>query len=308
MATVHPHSMAVATATVQAVEAQLRYQMIERDARLVARFGERVTGAREPRALLTPTGRVIASQPDGWVPAMRLHPPAGGGRMSVGDGQTVTAETLGFEEAYLIRAAPTLAAHGRPAAGPVITLSLLGRDRAEAEIAGERHQLRLRHSEILTLLCARPAGMTSEELSIEIYGDPDGAAAIRVEISRLRKLLGDCIEPEHYRLTGVVGSDVARVCALLHRGEVREAAARYPGALLTGSDAPGVVREREALEQWLRQSILTAGDQEALWGWLQTDSGAADLTAWQRLLTNLPFHDPRRSLAATRVTQLRTLL
>jgi hypothetical protein len=308
MATVHPHSMAVATATVQAVEAQLRYQMIERDARLVARFGERVTGAREPRALLTPTGRVIASQPDGWVPAMRLHPPAGGGQMSVGDGQTVTAETLGFEEAYLIRAAPSLAAHGRPAAGPMITLSLLGRDRAEAEIAGERHQLRLRHSEILTLLCARPAGMTSEELSIEIYGDPAGAPAIRVEISRLRKLLGDCIEPEHYRLSGVVGSDVARVCALLHRGDVREAAARYPGALLTGSDAPGVVREREALEQWLRQSILTAGDQEALWGWLQTDSGAADLTAWQRLLTNLPFHDPRRSLAATRVTRLRTLL
>ncbi len=279
--------------------------MIERDARLVARFGGRLTDAREPRALLTPTGRVIASRPEGWLPATRLHPPPGGGPLPLPGGQSVMAEALGFEEAYLVRAVPSPTAHGRAAARPVLTLSLLGRDRAEAEIAGERRQLRLRHSEILALLCARPDGMTSEELSVEIYGDAAGAAAIRVEVSRLRKLLGDCIEPEHYRLAGVVASDVARVCALLHRGEVRQAAARYPGALLTGSDAPGVVREREALEQWLRQSIMTAGDPEALWAWLQTDSGTEDQAAWQRLLTSLPFHDPRRSLAATRVARLR---
>ena len=30
-----------------------------------------------------------------------------------------------------------------------------------------------------------------------------------------------------------------------------------------------------------------------------------DLAAWQRLLSNLPFQDPRRSLAASRVGQLR---
>ena len=51
--------------------------------------------------------------------------------------------------------------------------------------------------------------------------------------------------------------------------------------------------------------MLTAGDQEALWAWLQTDSGMTDLAAWQRLLQNLPFQDPRRSLAATRVGHLR---
>ena len=187
----------------------------------------------------------------------------------------------------------------------MLTLRLLGRDRGEAEIGGTRHQLRLRHSEILTLLCAHPDGMTSEELSLGIYGDPAGAASIRVEVSRLRKLLGDCIEPEHYRLAWTVGSDVAHVCALLHRGEVREAAARYPGPLLPGSEAPGVIREREALEQWLRQSVLTADDQEALWTWLQTDSGMTDRAGWQRLLQSLPFHDPRRSLAATRVGHLR---
>ena len=50
---------------------------------------------------------------------------------------------------------------------------------------------------------------------------------------------------------------------------------------------------------------MSAGDQEALWGWLQTPSGGADVAAWRRLLANLPFADPRRSLAASHIAQLR---
>jgi hypothetical protein len=65
------------------------------------------------------------------------------------------------------------------------------------------------------------------------------------------------------------------------------------------------VAEREALEGWMRQSVMSAGDQEALWAWLQTPTGSSDLPAWQRLLANLAFADPRRSLAASRVGQLR---
>jgi cytochrome c-type biogenesis protein CcmH/NrfG len=38
---------------------------------------------------------------------------------------------------------------------------------------------------------------------------------------------------------------------------------------------------------------------------LQTAGGAGDLAAWQRLLSNLPFQDPRRSLAASRLGTLR---
>jgi hypothetical protein len=128
---------------------------------------------------------------------------------------------------------------------------------------------------------------------------------VRVEISRLRKLLGDCIEPERYRLSPAVSSDLARIWGLLHRGEVREAATRYRGPLLPRSRAPGVMRRRDALERWLRQSVMSAGDQDALWAWLQTASGARDGPAWRRLLSNLAFNDPRRSLAAARIAQLR---
>ncbi len=306
MATVHPHSMAVATATVQAVEAHLRCEMLDRDARLLSRYGAQLTMGPGPRALVTASGRVVASQPLGWLPAARLTVPAGGGPLMIGTVPAV-AEALGHEDAYLVRADPAPACSGSAPTteGRQLSLSLLGRDGGEAELAGQAISLRMRHAEILTLLCANPEGMSSEELSEGVYGDPTRAGSIRVEISRLRKLLGDCIETDHYRLRPGVVSDVAQVCGLLHRGRVREAAARYLGPLLPRSSAPGVVREREALEGWLRQSVLSAGDQEALWGWLQTTSGARDVAAWRRLLANLPFADPRRSLAASRIARLR---
>jgi hypothetical protein len=212
------------------------------------------------------------------------------------------AEALGCEDAYLVRATPAPIPSGL--AAPVLSLTLLGRD-GEAKLSGRKIPLRPRHAEILTLLCANPEGMTSEQLAEAVYGDSTRGGGIRVEISRLRKLLGDVIETEHYRLRAGVLSDVAEVCGLLHRGQVRDAATRYPGPLLPRSRAPGVVHERSALERWMRQSVMSAGDQDALWAWLQTASGTTDRPAWQRLLANLAFADPRRSLAASRIAQLR---
>jgi hypothetical protein len=307
MATVHPHSMAVATATAQAVEAHLRCGMLNGDARLLSRYGDRIGVGSGPRALVTSTGRVIASQPLGWLPIERLTLPDEGGLVEVSPQLTVIAEPLG-RGAVLVRAQPTPEPAGAPPAR--LTVALLGRDRGEAEVrsggvTSGRLQLRMRHAEILTLLCANPDGLTSEELSAAVYGDPLRAGSIRVEISRLRKLLGDCVETDHYRLRAGASSDVAQVAGLLHRGQVREAAMRYPGPILPRSDSPGVAREREALELWLRQSVMSSGDVEAVWEWVQTPSGGADLAAWQRLVSNLPFQDPRRSLAASRIAQLR---
>jgi hypothetical protein len=267
---------------------------------VLSRYGDRLTSGPGPRALVAPSGRVIATQPLGWLPMDRLKLPPGGGGLELSGGMAV-AEALGRDDAFLLRA--TLAPAPRHSAS-VLSLTLLGRD-GQARLSGRQIPLRPRHAEILTLLCATPEGLTSEQLADGVYGDSTRAGGIRVEISRLRKLLGDVIENDHYRLRAGVLSDVAQVCGLLHRGEVREAAARYPGPLLPRSRAPGVVHEREGLERWMRQSVMSAGDQEALWAWLQTTSGAGDLPAWQRLLVKLPFADPRRSLAASRIAQLR---
>jgi hypothetical protein len=124
---------------------------------------------------------------------------------------------------------------------------------------------------------------------------------------RLRKVLGRYIDTDPYRLAVDVESDVARIAGLLARGAVREAAEAYGGPLLPHSEAPGVVREREELDRWLRQAVMTAEDDDALWAWVQSPSGNDDLPAWKRLLGRLAFEDPRRSLAAAHLGTLRHL-
>jgi hypothetical protein len=147
--------------------------------------------------------------------------------------------------------------------------------------------------------------MTSEELAADLYGDAGLPVAARVEVHRLRKVLDGAIETDPYRLAIDIELDVARVRGLLDRGAITEAAARYEGRFLPHSEAPGIVREREALEAWLRHAVMTAGDKEALWAWVQSASGRDDLQAWKRLLAALDFRDPRRSLAAAQVRSLR---
>jgi DNA-binding winged helix-turn-helix (wHTH) protein len=194
------------------------------------------------------------------------------------------------------------------AARPLVKLTLLGRDRATLDVDGRREELRPRLAEILVLLCAHPDGMSAEALTAGLYGDSGHASSVRVEVSRLRKLLGPWIDTERYRLTCDVETDARRVEGLLSAGAVREAAEEYAGPLLPGSEAPGVTRERDHLDSWLRQAVMTADDPEALWAWVHCASGEDDLPAWKRLLSQLSFRDPRRSLCASRVGELRAAL
>ena len=176
------------------------------------------------------------------------------------------------------------------------------------EIDGRREELRPRLAEILVLLCAHPDGMSAEALTAGLYGDSGHASSVRVEVSRLRKLLGPWIDTERYRLTCDVETDARRIEGLLAAGAVREAAEEYTGPMLPGSEAPGVARERDHLDGWLRQAVMTADDPEALWAWVHCTSGEDDLGAWKRLLSQLSFRDPRRSLCASRVGELRAAL
>src|SRR3954466_11995611 len=93
-------------------------------------------------------------------------------------------------------------------------------------------------------------------------------------------------------LTTDTESDLAHVRTLLDRGEVRVAVEQYEGPLLPHSEAPGIVRERDELEAWVRQGVMSADDRDALWAWVQCSSGRDDLPAWKRLLTQLDFRDP----------------
>lgn len=302
MSTVHPHSFAVAVATAGAVEAHLRCEMHEHDARLRSRYRDRVMAGSDDRALVTSSGRVIASSPAGWMPEPRLELPACGGELTLPCGAPAFAEPLDHDGAFLLRRlehAP--AGSSRRAA----QLRLLGDDRPRVELDGRSMPLGRRQAEILALLCLRPAGLTTEQLGTDLYGDRASSSTVRGEVSRLRKQLGLAIETDPYRLAGHVESDVGRVRTLLLRGAIRDAAELYAGALLPQSDAPGVERERDELEGWMRHAVMTADDRDVLWTWLQTPSGHDDAAGWKLLLGALDFRDPRRSQAAAQVGRLR---
>ena len=84
------------------------------------------------------------------APGTAPEPSEGGGQVPLGDERLLFAEPLPYEEAYLVRGEPEVGAHGRRATA--LSLNFLGRGSAEAEFSGRRLRLRLRHSEILTLL------------------------------------------------------------------------------------------------------------------------------------------------------------
>jgi hypothetical protein len=303
LATVHPHSLAVATATARAVEASLQLALQERDARLHARYGNRVSPDRS--ALMTPSGRAIGAIPPGWGVAGRLAIPPGGGALVLPSGVEAVAEPVSPTlEAFVVHA--TESRRVTSISRPLVKLGFLGRDRATLEIDGRMTELRPRLAEILALLCAHPNGMSADTLCADLHGDRGGSvSSVRVEVSRLRKLLGPWIDTDRYRLTCDVETDVRRIEGLLAAGNVREAAEYYAGPLLPNSEAPGVARERERIDAWLRQAVMTADDTEALWAWVHTLTGAEDLGAWKRLLTQLEFRDPRRAQCAAQVGELR---
>jgi hypothetical protein len=307
--TVHPASLADATATAAAVEGSLMLELRERDARMLARYGDIVARSPATIALVAPSGRPITRLPDTWGAKDRLAIPPGGGELVLPSGAHAVAEPVSSAlNVFVVQAVDRRPGPAQPGTRPMVKLSLLGRGRATLDVDGRHEELRPRLAEILVLLCANPDGMSAEALTAGLYGDSGHASSVRVEVSRLRKLLGPWIDTERYRLTCDVETDARRIEGLLAAGDVREAAEQYPGPLLPGSEAPGVVRERDHLDGWLRQAVMTSDDPDAVWAWVRCASGEDDLGAWKRLLSQLSFRDPRRSLCASRVTELRATL
>jgi signal transduction histidine kinase len=100
---VNPHSLAVAITTARAVEGHLAYRLEQRDELLRARHQWRMSGGADRRALVAPSGRVVADDFRGWLRAARLAPPPGGGEVVLPSGELAFAEPVGHGEALLIR-------------------------------------------------------------------------------------------------------------------------------------------------------------------------------------------------------------
>jgi GAF domain len=102
MTDVHPGSLDAVLAAARAVEANLRVRAQQRDAELRARYLDRMAPAKDPLALLSRSGRVIAD-PEGLLRDERVEVPTDGGAVMLPGGRPGLAEPLDHEDAYVLR-------------------------------------------------------------------------------------------------------------------------------------------------------------------------------------------------------------
>jgi hypothetical protein len=327
----HPSTMALVNAAAKLAEGHLRLRMQARDEALRTRCAPYLAALRhEHGALVTPSGRVLASLPHDWLPVARLEllPSSGGGALTLPDGRSAMLEPLA--EGFLLRSgaprgsaeAPARlaasdasdvsgGAEGSAGSGQVVSvapahlkLRFLGHA-PTAELDGRRLRLTQRHADMLTLLALHPAGVTAEQLATGVYGERGNPVTARAEIHRLRAQLGAAVvRSGPYRLHAELVADFRTVREELRAGRVRAAAAAYRGELRPGSEAPAVTEERELLAATLRRAILDAGDVEAMWLLAETATGADDLELAERLTRALPPSDPRHATMAARTELL----
>ncbi|MBM7789104.1 helix-turn-helix domain-containing protein [Tenggerimyces flavus] len=298
--TVHPAMRALVTAAAQLAEGQLRVRMAASDEAMRER-NMRHLHELGPHggALLSASGRVLATEPYGWLPE-RLDVSAGTGRIELGDGRDGLVEPL--DEGFLLRVPRARRAVPRRRS---LRLTFLGSAPPTAVVDDRRVVLTLRPAELLALLVVHPHGLTAEQLTLHLYGDSGNPTTVRSEMHRLRGLLGDGVfATKPYRIVADVSSDATDVRSAVRRGDVAAAVAAYAGPWLERSDAPALRVERDELDAVVRRAVLDCADADLVWAFAETSTGASDLEVYELLDTMLPEHDLRRPAVAARLHRL----
>ena len=292
----HPAMVSLVKATAQLAESHLRTEMMIRDEEMRSRNLPLLLSLRDdPGALVTASGRVLASEPYGYWPN-RIKVGANLEPLILPDGREALVEPLA--DGYLVRA-PHLRSH---TVRPTLSLLFLRPGPPLAVLNGRQMPLRLRHAEILTALALHPTGLTAEQLTLHLYGEDGNPTTVRAEIHRLRSQIGeDVLRARPYRLNADLSADFLRARDALNLGDVHAALALWQTTLLARSEAPLVRKERELLGTALRSAVLKQRDREALWTFGETEDGKTDLEVWEQLVLSLPSQDARRSAARARL-------
>jgi len=289
-----PRALALCRAAARTAEAELARSAATADtAALRTCLGLLGGSARQPAALLTAGGTVLYAASIDPAELADLRPAPG--VLPLPDGRLLTVEPIGAHGHLLIR----------PVTPGAVHLTCLARDQALLECDGRTHRLSRRHSEVLLALNLLVNGVSGDQLAVALSDAEVPPATLRVELSRLRALLGPAVlGSKPYRLLRPIRSDFAEVRDLVAAGRAGEALDRYAGPLLPWSDAPVVVAAREALKQQLRAAVLAGRDPRLLRRWVDAPWGAGDARAWRTLADNLPGGSTQRAAAAGRARAL----
>src|SRR4029077_1582338 len=184
-ATVHPTTVALVDAVARLAESHLR--------ELHDRMLNSLRSVAAP-ILARIASPALAVDPDGWVAAVDSLPPHNRIALpqEIAPGR-VLFPTLGpcdvepLPGGWLVR----LAAQDSLDTVSRATLDLRDTDTPSLKMLGQfgswRHDLTLRHAEILLALALSPGGRSAPELAADLYGDASRVVTVRAELSRLRK-------------------------------------------------------------------------------------------------------------------------
>ena len=166
--------------------------------------------------------------------------------------------------------------------------------------------LTLRPAELLTALALHPDGLHRRAAraprSTATTATRPPCAARCCGCARL--IGADVLRTRPYRLDAVVDTDFDATRRALRSGQVAEALRACAGPLLPRSDAPEIRELRDELAAGLRRAVLDSDDVELLAAFAAHPLGADDLETHDRLVEELPPHDPRRPGFAARLTRL----
>ncbi|MGB3356530.1 MAG: GAF domain-containing protein [Mycobacterium sp.] len=207
--TVHPTTIALVDAVARLAESQLR-QEHDRTLNRLRAFAAPILARMGSPALAVDT--------DGWVAAvdaMPLH-----NRILLPEQLVpgrVRLATLGLcaveplPGGWLVR--PAIGDDGADSDHvSQVMLDFSNPDTASLRVTGEsgswRHDLSLRHAEILLALAISPQGRSAPQLAEDLYGDRSRVVTVRAEMSRLRKQFAGLLAAQPYRFGGSVHLDI----------------------------------------------------------------------------------------------------
>jgi hypothetical protein len=241
--TAHPHTLALVGAVASAAELELARDRRRRDADLVRRYVDRLAaGGRRPSALVAADGRVLAASPARWLGSY-VALDEGAGRTTLPDGTQAMLEPAS-DGAWIVW---SIRPGERRAPRHVLVIGALAAARPALKLAGRTIAVSGRQAELLTVLALHPAGLSARDLGRCLYGSRANPVTVRAEVARLRRVVGELVDAQPYRLNAEIRADFLDVEHLLERGRVTAALDRYAGPLLPRSRAPCVVARRDAL-------------------------------------------------------------